>query len=101
MDLKRNEQCFVCGKDGTAKESASRIAQLPTQSLHHSRKIIEKRIRESLKISEGKLTILLETVHGTKTLEGKALGDATPGDYLRVLVETRNGEFHESILKLT
>ncbi|HUK27219.1 MAG TPA: ThiF family adenylyltransferase [Candidatus Acidoferrales bacterium] len=100
IELKRSEQCFVCGKDGTAKENASR-AQLPAQSLRVSRKIMERRIRDSLKIGEGKMTILLETAQGTRTLDGKTLQESAPGDYLRVLIEMHNGEFHESILKLT
>jgi adenylyltransferase/sulfurtransferase len=99
MELKRSEQCFVCGKDGTAKETSSR-AQLPTPSLHHSRKIMEAGIREASKIGEGKMTILLETVRGTSLLDGKPTREAARGDYLRVLVELKNGEFHESILKL-
>jgi molybdopterin/thiamine biosynthesis adenylyltransferase len=100
MDLKRSERCFVCGKDGTAKETALR-AELPISSLRHSRHIIEDKVRKASSSGDGSMTILLETVHGMRMLAGKAVKEAKQGDYLRVLSELGNGEFHESILKLT
>jgi molybdopterin/thiamine biosynthesis adenylyltransferase len=102
MDLKRSERCFVCGKDGTAKETASRV-ELPISTLRHSRRVVEAEIRKISKSADGKMTILLETVDGVRVLggRGKIAKEAGRGDYLRALFELKNGEFHESILKLT
>jgi adenylyltransferase/sulfurtransferase len=102
IDLKRSERCFVCGKDGTAKEPTSRL-ELPISALRHSRKIVETEIRKTSRVSDGKMRVLLETVNGVRVLDGrgKIANEARRGDYLRVLFELKNGEFHESILKLT
>ncbi len=102
MDLKRGEKCFVCGKNGTAKDSANRF-EVPFQTIHRSKADLEKTVRRSAKIDGGMVRILAETSNGTRTLDGHSkLGKAVVrGDYLRVLTENKNGEFRESILKLT
>ena len=101
MGLKRSERCLVCGKDGTAKETVSRL-ELPINTLRSSRRVVEEEIRKITK-HDGSMTILLETVDGGRVLEGgvKLPSGVARGDYLRVLFEPKNGEFHESILKLT
>jgi molybdopterin/thiamine biosynthesis adenylyltransferase len=102
LGLKRSERCFVCGKDGTAKEATSRF-ELQTSALRHPRRVVEAEIRKISKRADGKMTILLETVDGMRALDGRGnlAKEARRGDYLRVLFENENGEFHESILKLT
>ncbi|HUK49502.1 MAG TPA: ThiF family adenylyltransferase [Terriglobales bacterium] len=100
MELKRSERCFVCGKDGTAKEPVTR-AQLPISNLRHSKQAVESKIREISGGSKGEMTILLETIQGTRKWEGKTTREAKQGDYLRVLSEHANEEYDESIIKLT
>ena len=102
MDLKRSERCFVCGKDGTAKETTPRL-ELPIKTLRSSRRVVEAEIRKISKRADGTMTILLETVDGVRVLDGrgKIASRAERGDYLRVLFQLKNEEFHESILKLT
>jgi molybdopterin/thiamine biosynthesis adenylyltransferase len=101
MDLKRAEKCFVCGKEGTAKELVPRAA-LMIETVRGS-KDLEETIRRSAHIDGANLRILAETSGGTRTLDGLSkLGRSVArGDYLRVLAEGKNGEFRESILRLT
>jgi molybdopterin/thiamine biosynthesis adenylyltransferase len=102
MDLKRNERCLVCGKDGTARESVSR-SDLPIGTLHSSRAVVEAAIRKATSIGDGTLTILLENSHGTSKINSHSLLGklAEPGDCLRILAGGKNGELHESILRLS
>jgi molybdopterin/thiamine biosynthesis adenylyltransferase len=100
MDLKRSERCFVCGKDGTAKDPARRI-ELPISNLRCSKQATNDRIRKASESGDGDMTILLETIHGTKRLGRNVAREAKQGDYLRILSEHENEEFHESIIKLT
>lgn len=102
MDLKRGEKCFVCGKEGTTREPAQR-AELKLEFLQSMKRDLEDTIRHHTGIKGEKLNILAETSHGSVRLNGHSkLGKAvTRGDYLRVLAEGMNGEFHESILRLT
>ncbi len=102
MDLKRGEKCFVCGKEGTAKEPANRV-NLPVKTIRSSSAELEETVRRSTKTDGGTLRILAETTNGTTTLDGrlKPGRNIARGDYLRVLAETKNGEYRESILRLT
>ncbi len=102
IDLKRGEKCFVCGKEGTTREPAQR-ADLPFEVAHSSKESLEGTIRHHTKIKAGTLNVLAETSEGSRLLDGHSrLGKGIArGDYLRVLGEDKNGEFHESILRLT
>ncbi len=102
MDLKRGEKCFVCGKEGVARELAHR-ADLPFETVRGSKEDLEETVRRPAKIDGETLRILAETSHGTKMLNGHSrLGKGVArGDYFRVLAEGKNGEFRESILRLT
>ena len=102
MQLKRGERCYVCGKEGTAKELVIRT-ELPFRSILDSKQKLERTIRESLHIEDGTLRIFSETSHGERSLSGQSRSKRTPvrGDYLKVVVENKNGELHESILRLT
>lgn len=101
MDLKRGEKCFVCGKDGTAKDPANRV-DVPFKIIRSSRKDLEDTIRRSAKVYGGSLMVVAETAGGTKTLDSHSkLGrGVVRGDYLMVLAEGKNGEYRESILRL-
>jgi hypothetical protein len=101
MDLKRGEKCFVCGKDGTAKEPANRV-DVPFKIIRSSRTDLEDTIRRSAKVDGGSLRVVAETAGGTKTLDSHSkLGrGVVRGDYLMVLAEGKNGEYRESILRL-
>ena len=102
MDLKRGEKCFVCGKEGTTREPAQR-ADLPFEASRRSKENLEETIRHQAKINAGALSILAETSEGSRLVDGRSrLGRTIArGDYLRVLAQDKNGEFHESILRFT
>lgn len=102
MDLKRGEKCFVCGKDGTARTPAIR-GDLPLLTLRSSKANLEETVRRQAKLDGETLTILSETSHGTRKLDGhsKRLVGVEKGDFLRILAEGKNAEFRESILRLT
>ena len=102
MDLKRSEKCFVCGKDGTAKELIQR-ADLPINSVRGGKADLEEAIRHSANIHGDRIRIFAETSNGTRMLDGHSkLGkNVARGDYLRVLAGGKDGEFGESLLRLT
>ena len=102
MDMKRGEKCLVCGKDGTTKETAQR-SDLAIATFSRSRDNLIENIRHHTKISGKMLSILLETSEGTRLLDGhtKLEKHARRGDYLRILIDGKDEDFHESILRLT
>ena len=102
MDLKRGEKCLVCGKDGTTKEPAQRL-DIPTSTVNSPKGDLEKNIRRQCKLDAKTLRILAETSQGTRLLDGhsKLPKSVGKGDYLRVLADDQDEEFHESILRLT
>ena len=102
MELKRNEKCYVCGSEGTAKEVVQRF-DLPTSALRGSKRIVKNRLRSTVKAEHGGLTVFAETSHGELNLDESqaAMRELRRGDYLRILSESHNGEFTESIVRLT
>ena len=102
MDLKRNERCIVCGKDGTARKPVPRN-DLPLPSLRNSKATVDEAVRKVCNLGEGELMIFAETPEGTRKIEGKSplRRAGKQGDYLRILAEGKNQELHESILRLT
>jgi hypothetical protein len=102
MDLKRGEKCLVCGKEGTTREPAQR-GDLMVSTLSSSKGNLAENIRRNAKIDGKVLRILLETSEGARLLDGHSkLGKSViRGDYLRVLADGKDEEFHESILRLT
>jgi molybdopterin/thiamine biosynthesis adenylyltransferase len=99
MDLKRGEKCYVCGKEGTAKDLVPR-KDLPVIDLERSP---EKAIREKANAADSALRIFVENQAGEKGVKdiSKIGRGLRVGDYLRILAGSRNGESQESILKLT
>jgi molybdopterin/thiamine biosynthesis adenylyltransferase len=98
MELKRGEKCYVCGKEGTAKDLVPR-KELPIRKL---KQMGEKAIRDDATVGNAALKIFLESSTGEKSLDVSKVGSRLdPGDYLRVLAESGSGELRESILKLT
>jgi molybdopterin/thiamine biosynthesis adenylyltransferase len=102
MDLKRNERCIVCGKDGTGRILVPRN-DLPLNSPGASKPTVEESIRKASNLGDGELTIFAETSEGTRKIDGKLplRRAGKQGDYLRILAEGKNQELHESILRLT
>ena len=100
MNLKRGEKCFVCGKEGTAREIVPR-AELSLRSLR-DHEGLERTVRDRAKVGNGNLRVFAENSSGEKPVEpiSKIRKGLKPGDYLRVLAESKNGELRESILKL-
>jgi molybdopterin/thiamine biosynthesis adenylyltransferase len=99
MELKRGEKCYVCGKEGTAKDPVP----LKELSISDLKQNSERAIRETVNVGDAALRIFAETSTGERSLDsvskiGKRL---QVGDYLRILAESKNGELQESILKLT
>jgi hypothetical protein len=101
MNVERSARCIVCGKDGTARDTASQ-GELSLKLLHRQDPKPEETIRKATNTPDGLLITYLETSHGTRKIEGYSsiVRRAKPGDYLRILVEAKNGEIHESILRL-
>jgi len=99
MKIDRNPRCIVCGKDGTARETATRH-EIPFKAMNA--KNPAEIIRKSAKVPEATFATYLENSHGTTNIED--LTDIRKrvrhGDYLRILGEAKNGEMHESILRL-
>ena len=102
MELKRNEKCFVCGSEGTAKQTVPRF-DLPISAIRASKEKMERAIRLAVNAEHGILMILSETSHGEASLgdKPKAIRSLEKGDYLRILAETKNGELNESMIRLT
>jgi molybdopterin/thiamine biosynthesis adenylyltransferase len=101
MNVERSARCIVCGKDGTARDTASQ-GELSLKLLHRRDPKPEETIRKATNTPDGLLITYLETSHGTRKIEGYSsiVRRAKPGDYLRILAEAKNGEIHESILRL-
>jgi adenylyltransferase/sulfurtransferase len=99
MKVDRNPRCIVCGKDGTARETANR-SEVSREEL--SRQAADKTIRRIANLHDENITFYLESSHGTAKMDGYSpiRRQARRGDYLRILSEAKNGELHESILRL-
>lgn len=100
MELKRGEKCFVCGKEGTVKELVARV-DLPLSQT--SKGDLKKAIRALLHEQDEPRMLFAETAHGEDDMSRKRRAKVRleRGDYLRVFVESKNGELRESILRLT
>jgi molybdopterin/thiamine biosynthesis adenylyltransferase len=98
IELKRGEKCYVCGKEGIAKDLATR-KELSIASLKRNP---EKVIRNAANAGDATLRILAENASEEKSLDdfSKIRTGLQVGDYLRVIVEGESGELRESILKL-
>lgn len=102
MDMKRNEKCYVCGTEGTAKDTVPRF-DLPISNIHGSKENVERKIMVTVKGKHGALVVLSETSNGEANLDGSSrrTRQLQKGDYLRVLSDGNSGEFTESIIRLT
>ena len=101
MNVERNARCIVCGKDGTARDTAHQ-SELPLKALRRQDQRPEDTIRKATACHDGTLITYLENSRGTKRMEGYSsiIARAKRGDYLRIFSEEKNGELHESILRL-
>ena len=101
MNIERSARCIVCGKDGTARDTASQ-GELLLKTLRGQDLRAEEIIRKTTSIHDGALITYLETSNGTRKMEGYSsiVSHAKRGDYLRILAEAQNGELRESILRL-
>jgi len=99
LELKKSEKCYVCGKDGTAKD----IVPRGELSVNKFKRDPQAAVREAARAGDALLRVFVENSVGEKSLDNirKTEKDLQVGDYLRLLIENRNGEMHESILKLT
>jgi len=97
IELKRNDKCFVCGKDGTARTPALQI-QLPLHKL--SRRNYEKSIRAATNIHEGPVRVFTETEVGERVVK-RFFPKLKKSDYLRAVYEQEDGTHQEIICKLT
>jgi hypothetical protein len=98
LELKRSEKCYVCGKDGTAKDIVPRD-QLLFSKLKRDP---QRAVRDAVHAGDAPLRVFLENSAGEKSLSNvtKTGKDLHVGDYLRILIEDKNGGMHESILRL-
>ncbi len=95
MPLKKNNECFVCGKDGTTRTAAKRF-ELP---LNNVRNGLKDAIREATNLRKEKLLLFSETSTGERKLEDNT--KLRRGDYIRVIAEDSKGNSSESICKVT
>jgi len=101
MDLRRGEKCFVCGKEGVAKETARRM-NMPLKDIRSAGKDLQGYIRKTMNMHGGSMRILSETEAGSSPIEKKGIPKAMKqGDYLRLLSENQSGEIGESIIRLS
>jgi molybdopterin/thiamine biosynthesis adenylyltransferase len=100
MNIERSPRCIVCGKDGTARETASRHDLILTSL--RKRTTIEDTIRSIGQLGGKPIAAYLENTHGTTRLDDySSIGrKAKRGDYLRIMAETKNEELRESIVRL-
>jgi len=98
MPLKRSEKCFVCGKEGIAKEIVPTFT-FPAERLREPE--LEKEIRKTISLSSGNMRMFSETSRGEKLLKPSEKISLKRGDYLRIISESSDGKMQESILKLT
>lgn len=100
MDLKKGEKCFVCGKEGTAKDTVPR-GELKWSSLRDP-KGMERALREAAKVGAADLRVFVESSSGERPLKplSSTQRGLKPGDYLRVIGEGKNGELRESIFRI-
>jgi molybdopterin/thiamine biosynthesis adenylyltransferase len=98
MELRRGEKCYVCGKEGTAKD----VVPVKEISIHILKQGPDKAIRDATKAEDTHLRVFVESSDGERSVSNfpKTVKDLRVGDYLRVIDERKNGEMHESILKL-
>ncbi len=98
MELKKTEKCYVCGTEGTAKD----VVPLNRISIGNLKHELEMTVREATNAGDGPLRIFYEGSDGERSLGNflNAKTELSAGDYLRVIAEGKNGEMHESILKL-
>ena len=98
LELKRGEKCYVCGKDGTAKD----IVPRDELSFSKLKRDPQRAVREAAHAGDTPLRVFVENSAGERSLGNvtKTGKDLHVGDYLRILIEDKNGEMHESILRL-
>lgn len=98
MPLKRSEKCFVCGKEGIAKEIVPTFT-FPVERLREPE--LEKEVRKTITLSNGNVRMFSETSRGERLVKPSEKMLLKAGDYLRIISESSDGKMQESILKLT
>jgi len=99
MALKRNQACFVCGKDGTTKSVVKRI-DLPIREIRARNGGLTHAVARVI-ASQGKAKLFSEDERGEHRIDGKGKYRIRKGDYIKVLVEDNRGDMNESICRLT
>jgi molybdopterin/thiamine biosynthesis adenylyltransferase len=99
MPLKKNEACFVCGKEGTARSTVNHF----DVSLKNVRRIddLEDAVRKTLKLPRSKLTIFLETANGERKLGEQSRISLRHGEFVKVIAQDSKGDLSESICRVT
>ena len=98
MSLKKNQACFVCGKEGTTRSAAGRF-DLPLRDIPKDN--LEKAVRQVIGRQREKMTLFSETSAGERRIDGKSRNRLRKGDYVKVLVEDHEADINESICRLT
>lgn len=98
MELRKGENCYVCGKQGIAKEVVP-VTEISIDSLKRG---LDRAVRDATNAGDAHLRVFVESSRGEESLSNfpKSKNELKAGDYLRVIAERRNGEMHESIIKL-
>lgn len=100
VEMRRNPDCMVCGKDGLVKDTVPRI-KIPLSQLKNSTTMLEKRARSILKASEELELFKLAEDESKKISPGRKLIDykIRQGDFIQAIIG-KGDEYKEAILRL-
>lgn len=100
LELKKNPNCFVCGKEGTAKELV-RVLRIPHREFGRSPRKLIAQISEKIGAVANELSLYAETPRGLKRVENTKAGAKliARGDVLRA-VRSAGTDFREIVVQL-
>lgn len=92
LDLKKNPNCFICGKEGTAKEPTT-VLQLPLERLGKSTRRLVAEVAGRIGAKTDELALYAETPRGPKRIDNvmKRQSGLARGDILRVIRSSGSG----------
>ncbi|MEM3060855.1 MAG: ThiF family adenylyltransferase [Candidatus Bathyarchaeia archaeon] len=100
VDLKKNEKCIVCGKDGIGKDKVSRIELKINKEIDYSslKELIESKINEKMEIlhlfeiDKNKLKKMDKNMLKIKGLK--------PGTLIQVILKNKKEEYKEVVARI-
>lgn len=100
IEMRRNPNCMVCGKEGLAKDTVPRF-KIPLSQLKNSSTALERKARSILKAGEKLELFKISEDDSEKISIGKRLTDykIKQGDFIQALIG-KDDEYKEAILRL-